>query len=56
MWKVLHQFGGTLEVSQHGYLFIFINIHLLYFLHRASIRHAGIGAIKKQYYYYYYQI
>ena len=29
-------------------------IYLLYFLHSALIRHAGISAIEKQYYVYYY--
>ena len=39
-------------ISYIVYLFIFINIHLLYFLCSTSIRHAGISAIEKQYYYY----
>ena len=35
-------------------LHLYILIHLLYVLHSASIRLAGISAIEKQFYYYYY--
>ena len=35
-------------------LHLYLLIHLLYVLYSASIRHAGIGAIEKQFYYYYY--
>ena len=33
-------------------LHLYLLIHLLYVLYSASIRHAGISAIEKQYYYY----
>ena len=35
-------------------LHLYLLIHLLYVLYSASIRHAGISAIEKQFYYYYY--
>ena len=35
-------------------LHLYLLIRLLYVLYSASIRHAGISAIEKQFYYYYY--
>ena len=35
------------------HLHLYLLIHLLYYLYSASIHHAGISAIEKQYYYYY---
>ena len=35
-------------------LHLYLLIHILYVLYSASIRHAGITAIEKQFYYYYY--
>ena len=49
-------FGSRLYVKRPRGVYnkcIFINMHLLYFLYSASIRHAGISAIEKYYYYYY---
>ena len=37
-------------------LHLYLLIHLLYVLYSASIHHAGISAIEKQFYYYYYYL
>ena len=40
---------STLHLAQYN---LYLLIHLLYFLYSASIHHAGISAIEKQFYYY----